>query len=97
MKNQPRPVTLQSTTESPARCPFRWSCKHGKLDDTSPLYDVLSDTRYVQARRQGIYLAACIIDEVASLGAPSPEAVIDEIRRRICDLVRVELIGPAGE
>jgi hypothetical protein len=97
MKNEPRPLTLQSKTEPQTRCPFRWSCRHGKLDDGSPLYDVLSDTRYVHARRQGIYLAACIIDEVAALGAPSPEAVIDEIRRRICDLVRVELSGPAGE
>ncbi len=97
MKNQPRPLTLHSRTEPQTSCPFRWSCKHGKLDDTSPLHEVLSDTRYVQARRQGIYLAACIVDEVASLGAPSPEAVIDEIRRRICDLVRVELSGSPRE
>ena len=97
MKNQPRSLALQSRTEPPASCPFRWSCRHGKLNDSGPGYELLSDARYIQARRQGIYLAACVIDEVASLGAPSPEAVIDEIRRRICDLVRVELSGPAGK
>ncbi len=97
MKNQTRPLALQVSTEPQTNCPFRWSCQHGKLDVTSPEYDALSDTRFVQARRQGIYLAACIIDEVASLGARSPEVLIDEIRRRICDLVRVELSGSARE
>jgi hypothetical protein len=97
MKNQIRPLTLQSRIEPQTSCPFRWNCKHGKLDDSSAILDGLSDARYVQARRQGIYLAACIVDEVASLGARTAESVIDEIRRRICDLVRVELSGPSRE
>lgn len=93
MENQIRPLIFQNKPVSQTSCPFRWSCQHGELDDPGPVNDVFSDSQYIQARRQGIYLAACIIDDVAALDADSPEAVIDEIRRRICELVRVELSG----
>lgn len=72
------------------RCPFRWRgcCP---ADPPAQVDDSDADARYVQVRRQGIYLAACIIDDVAGLGMATPEAVIDEIRRRLCELVRCEL------
>jgi len=63
----------------------------GQWQHPVPVNDQLSDPRYIQVRRQGIYLAACVIDEVAALDVESPQAVIDEIRRRICELVRYEL------
>ena len=97
MTHQTRRLVFRGNPEAQTSCPFRRSCQHGKLDGTGPVHDALSDAQYVEARRQGIYLAACIIDDVAALGADSPEAAIDEIRRRICELVRVELSGPPRE
>jgi hypothetical protein len=85
---------LPAPAETPAPqhgCPFRWRGHCAIADDILPATDRSSDARYLQVRRQGIYLAACIIDDVAELGIASPEAVIDEIRRRVCELVRLEL------
>ena len=91
MKRPTRPLALQARPESPASCPFRCGPQAHAAD--APF----SDSQYTQARGQGIYLAACVIDEVAALGIRSPEAVVDEIRRRICELVRFELNGSREE
>lgn len=72
-------------------CPFRLR-EFCSGSDCTRLADSNGDeARYIQVRRQGLYLAACIVDDVAGLGMRNPEAVIDEIRRRICELVRCEL------
>lgn len=76
--------------DSEADCAFGWNGQPA-ADAARPLSGSHADSGYLQARRQGIYLAACIVDEVAALGVGSPQAVIDEIRRRICELVRREL------
>jgi len=89
-----KPASISNLQTPPTRatgCPFCQECQCAKDGRPAPVSDGLSDPRYVQVRRQGIYLAACIVDEVAALGAETPQAVIDEIRRRICELVRVEL------
>lgn len=52
---------------------------------------LLSDSQYAQARRQGLYLAACIIDEVDNLKKSDPQKIINEIRSRLSELVRREL------
>ena len=87
MKNPDCRLLLQPEPDPGSACPFRWNCDSWIRAGAGP------DSDYIQARRQGIYLAACIVDEVAALGVNSPQAVIDEIRRRICELVRHELNG----
>ncbi len=72
-------------------CPFSWRGHCAIAAEPVPADKDSADARYKQVRRQGIYLAACIVDDVAALGIGHPEAVIDEIRRRICELVRCEL------
>ncbi len=89
MKNSDCRSLLQPEAESGPDCPLQWHCGSSTGAGTG------TDSDYIQARRQGIYLAACIVDEVAALGVRSPQAVIDEIRRRICKLVRHELNGTA--
>ena len=46
---------------------------------------------YAQARRQGLYQAACIIDEVEDLQERDPERIFHAIRARLSELVRGEL------
>lgn len=91
----PKPTSLPAPKEAPAprhTCPFAWSGHCAIAEhDTVPVDYPSADTPYSQVRRQGIYLAACIVDDVATLGITHPEAVIDEIRRRLCELVRFEL------
>jgi hypothetical protein len=82
-------LLLQPEPESGSTCPLQWNGEPRARACAG------RDSDYSQARRQGIYLAACIVDEVAALGVKSPQAVIDEIRRRICELVRHELNGSA--
>ena len=89
MKNPDCRSLLQPEAQSGSDCPLQWRCGSSTGAGKGP------DSDYIQARRQGIYLAACIVDEVAALGVRSPQAVIDEIRRRICKLVRHELNGSA--
>lgn len=96
MKNCTRSLMLQSTPHSQPGCPFGWSCVSEPNQGDTPPSESHLDGRYLQARRQGIYLAACIVDEVAALEVKSPQAVIDEIRRRICELVRYELSGSSA-
>ena len=91
MKKPASLPALQAPPEPPSGCPFRRGCQCADSGNPVPVHDQLSDPRYIQVRRQGIYLAACVIDEVAALDVESPQAVIDEIRRRICELVRYEL------
>ena len=91
MKNPDCRLRLQPEPDPGFACPFQWNCDSRIRAGADP------DSDYVQARRQGIYLAACIVDEVAALGIVSPQAVIDEIRRRICELVRRELNGTASD
>jgi hypothetical protein len=91
-------TSLPAPKETPAprhACPFSWSGHCAIADDIIPVSSHPADARYIQVRRQGIYLAACVVDDVAALGINSPEAVIDEIRRRICELVRFELQEPS--
>lgn len=89
---KPASLSTLHTPPTPASgCPFCRECHCARDGRPVPAGD--KDPRYVQVRRQGIYLAACIVDEVAALGAETPQAVIDEIRRRICELVRMELNG----
>lgn len=97
MKHPTRPFALQARPGPEDGCPFRCGCKTHTADAVSAADVPFSDSQYTQARRQGIYLAACVIDEVAALGIRSPEGVVDEIRRRICELVRFELNGTRGE
>lgn len=87
MKNPDCRLRLQPEPERGFACPFQWNCDSRIRAGADP------DGDYIQARRQGLYLAACIVDEVAALGVNNPQAVIDEIRRRICELVRHELNG----
>jgi hypothetical protein len=96
-------VTKSTTQPAPAHppaaqhgCPFRWRGHCAIADDILPATDQSADARYLQVRRQGVYLAACIVDDVAELGMTNPQAVIDEIRRRICELVRLELKQSSG-
>jgi hypothetical protein len=89
VKNPDCRLLLRPKPESGSACRLRWNCDAPACAGPGP------DSDYIQARRQGIYLAACIVDEVAALGVKSPQAVIDEIRRRICELVRHELNGSA--
>jgi hypothetical protein len=93
MKKPASLSTLQTPSTPVSGCPFCRECHCAKDGKPAPVRGSLRDPRYVQVRRQGIYLAACIVDEVAALGAETPQAVIDEIRRRICELVRIELNG----
>jgi hypothetical protein len=93
MKKPASLSTSQTPPISASGCPFCREC-HCAIDGKPmPVSGGLSDPRYMQVRRQGIYLAACVVDEVAALDVETPQAVIDEIRRRICELVRVELNG----
>lgn len=94
-----KPTRLPEVTAMPAAeqgCPFRWrgNCAAGHFAGGA---DTNAEARYRQVRRQGIYLAACIVDDVASLGIGCPDAMIDEIRRRICELVRCELKTSSAE
>jgi len=91
MKRPASLAALHTPLEPQSGCPFRRGCHCADSGDQAPVNDQLSDPQYIQVRRQGIYLAACVIDEVAALDVESPQAVIDEIRRRICELVRYEL------
>lgn len=91
MKKPASLPALHAPPEAPSGCPFRRGCHCADSGNPVPVNDQLSDPRFIQVRRQGIYLAACVIDEVAALDVESPQAVIDEIRRRICELVRYEL------
>ena len=75
---------------SEADCTFSWNGQP-VAETARPAPDSHADSGYLQARRQGIYLAACIVDEVAAVGVRNPQGVIDEIRRRICELVHREL------
>jgi hypothetical protein len=86
---------VQNRAAAEPDCPLGLSRHACGLRGGDP--DPHADATYSEARRQGIYLAACIIDEVAALGADSPEAVVDEIRRRICELVRDEFNGYAAQ
>jgi hypothetical protein len=88
------PDRLQRKSTNGSGCPFGRQC-YADPSGASSAADPRCDAEYSEARRQGIYLAACIIDEVAALGASSPEAVVDEIRRRIGALVRHEFNGYA--
>lgn len=90
MINPGNSVARRPRRDAEPDCPFCWHCRPA-TDTDRPLPAPDGDSGYIQARRQGIYLAACVIDEVAALGLGSPQGVIDEIRRRICDLVRREL------
>ena len=91
MKNPTDPNTVRGPAAGPG-CPLGWKCDA----DADAAADPRRDAEYTEARRQGVYLAACIIDEVAALGAQTPEAVVDEIRRRIGALVRHEFNGYAA-
>jgi hypothetical protein len=97
VKHSTRPLALQGSPEPACGCPFCREYKAHTADAISAADVSCSDSQYAQARRQGIYLAACVIDEVAALGIRRPEAVVDEIRRRICELVRFELSETPGE
>ena len=97
VKHTTRPLAVQARPDPAVGCPFRCGHKALTVDASGAADGPVSDSQYAQARRQGIYLAACVIDEVAALGIRSPEAVVDEIRRRICELVRFELNGTPGE
>ena len=91
MKNPDCRLRLQPEPDPGSACPLQWNC------ESRIRAGAAADSDYSQARRQGIYLAACVVDEVAALGIVSPRAVIDEIRRRICELVRRELNGTASD
>lgn len=92
-KPSPLPAPTATTPTEPG-CPFR--LRNGcPVAQASPGHDRDGEARYVQVRRQGIYLAACVVDDVAALGLSSPERVVEEIRRRICELVRCELQASA--
>jgi hypothetical protein len=91
MKHSNRPLSLPEPSEPGTACPFGWRCQSATDAPGGHRGEHCPETGYIQARRQGIYLAACIVDEVAALHPRSPDAVIDEIRRRICELVRHEL------
>jgi hypothetical protein len=89
-----KPTRLPAPPAIPAAeagCPFRLRghCQAG--NDTQRDEHSCDEARYIQVRRQGLYLAACIVDDVAALGITHPQAVIDEIRRRLCELVRYDL------
>jgi hypothetical protein len=90
----PKPTNLPAPQETPAprhACPFAWSGHCAIGEAIAPGDEPTADMRYIQVRRQGIYLAACIVDDVAALGIRNPQAVVGEIRRRLCELVRFEM------
>jgi hypothetical protein len=91
VKNPTDPHMLLSGSVAEPVCPFGWNCHADRRRGSGA--DPHEDAAYSEARRQGIYLAACIIDEVAALGTDSPQAVVDEIRRRISELVQIEFNG----
>lgn len=76
------PVTLLKNTNGSKSVAPCTTCRFDKL---------ISDSQYAHARRQGLYMAACIIDEVDKLKGKTPENIIDEIRLRLSELVRREL------
>jgi len=90
----PAPTALDASARG---CPFRWrgQCSGTHCNLQADAHG--DDARYVQVRRQGLYLAACIVDDVAALGIRDPEVLIDEIRGRICELVRCELNGSSEQ
>lgn len=95
MSNPRNSFVPQHHAEPEPGCPFRWQCR-AAAERGRPLPAPDTDSAYIQARRQGIYLAACVIDEVAALELRSPQEAIDEIRRRICQLVHHELSANAA-
>lgn len=96
MKNPTMQLRTWSEPDSPARCPLGRHC-HLPDGPNACSGDPSADVQFMQARRQGVYLAACIVDEVAALQVGTAQAAVDEIRRRISKLVRQEFdIDVAG-
>jgi hypothetical protein len=95
--SKPTPLAAPAANMTPPQgCPFRWRGHCALEKNPAHSVDTSAEADYIQVRRQGIYLAACIVDDVAGLGLRNPDAVIDEIRRRICELVRYELKAPTA-
>ncbi|MCO6414511.1 MAG: hypothetical protein J5I92_17390 [Thiogranum sp.] len=89
MHNAISPKDIESQPEPLSNYPSHWSSDAEKSDANRRLIESLCNNQYIQARRQGLYLAACIVDDVEALGESNPNAVIDMIRKRIAELVQV--------
>jgi hypothetical protein len=95
VKNPTMQLRTWSETDTTATCP---PGRHRHVSEAPDACsgDPSADVQFMQARRQGVYLAACIVDEVAALQVGSAQAAVDEIRRRISKLVRQEFDNVAG-
>ena len=80
---------IESRTEPLSNYPSHWLRDPEKADANTPVKELLSYNQCIQARRQGLYLAACIVDEVDASGEENPKAVIEIIRKRIAELVHI--------